>query len=367
MPWQPLEKYIWDFWFARNGDTTHLFYLQADKIDCGYNPNMRHNIAAVGHAVMTPLGWKEVSGSPAMEDRPDADCWDSIAIWTGSIIYDDQRDRFMMFYTSRRRRDKPIWTPLEYQREQNIGAAVSADLYTWNRIEHCIDEPLIKNPGFDGPFDGVAWRDPYVIKYGDYYYCFITARLTRDDEKSISGWDDGGAVVYLRSKDLMDWSDSQPKILTASTHFYQMEVPQVVVRRLGDKKVFYLLFCAQTNNCSRLRGQEMGPEECATGTYYMRSKPLELDDFEIPQMEEPAHILGRNLYAGRIIDPDAEKMHFLGCHWNQERVEFASLQGLSDALYVHVTETGHLMLSDNSEYTGHAPIVADEKTVSTGL
>ena len=43
------DRWIWDFWLARDGADHHVFYLQADRalIDA----DRRHVAASIGHAV----------------------------------------------------------------------------------------------------------------------------------------------------------------------------------------------------------------------------------------------------------------------------------------------------------------------------
>lgn len=68
MPWYPRNKYCWDFWFAWQGQTLHVFYLQASQLACAYNPERRHSLASIGHAVLTNFGWKEIDlDKPVLE------------------------------------------------------------------------------------------------------------------------------------------------------------------------------------------------------------------------------------------------------------------------------------------------------------
>ena len=78
------DRLLWDFWLAprRPGEPYHLFYLQAPR-DLP-DPELRHWIASVGHAVSPDLvHWEErptalTPGPPGrLDDR---------ALWTGSIV-----------------------------------------------------------------------------------------------------------------------------------------------------------------------------------------------------------------------------------------------------------------------------------------
>ncbi len=47
------DKWIWDFWFAQDGDKYHIFYLQAPK--SLKLEQRRHHNATIGHAVSNNL------------------------------------------------------------------------------------------------------------------------------------------------------------------------------------------------------------------------------------------------------------------------------------------------------------------------
>ena len=54
-PWRcgSPDHWLWDFWFARDGDDVHVFYLQAPR-SLG-DPELRHHNATIGHAVSRDL------------------------------------------------------------------------------------------------------------------------------------------------------------------------------------------------------------------------------------------------------------------------------------------------------------------------
>ncbi|MEY4477020.1 MAG: hypothetical protein RJA31_524, partial [Actinomycetota bacterium] len=47
------DKWVWDSWFVRDGDTFHAFYLHASRA-LG-NPDLRHIHPIVGHATSSDL------------------------------------------------------------------------------------------------------------------------------------------------------------------------------------------------------------------------------------------------------------------------------------------------------------------------
>jgi beta-fructofuranosidase len=339
MPWFPRDKYLWDFWFARRQGALHVFYLQASRAACQYNPDRRHDLSSVGHAVLTPGGWREVGTAlgPAQ-----GEAWDNLSIWTGSVVWDAETETYYQFYTARRREDAPVWTPSEWQRKQQIGLAASRDLITWERTAESFSQPVIPNPGRMTGLDGVAWRDPYVVRGADgLWHAFVTARLNPcDRENGRFGADAGGVVAWLKSERLAEWDCYAARRLVTSDEFYQLEVPQVFWRSFAGGRRFYLLFCAQERDCSRERRAR--GRECATGTYYMFSELMPDDCADIPALEEPARLLAPGLYAGRLLDAETESQPlFFGFQWADERGRFAG--GLSDPQPVRFEDDGAIV------------------------
>jgi beta-fructofuranosidase len=298
MAWFPQNKYIWDFWFAwDHSQQLHLFYLQASQLDCRFNPDARHDRASVGHAILTDWGWQEICpDQPALTRSTERDAWDDLAIWTGSIIQSPLADRYYLFYTSRRKADVPTWTPHEWQRPQNIGVATSRDLQHWQREPNNL---VIPNPGLKGEFDGVNWRDPYVIYHAEdhLFYAFICAHTAGNQ-------DAGGIVAYVTSPDLVHWT-SAPQVLLTSRDFYQMEVPQIFWRDRGDGcRQLYLLFSTQAKDCSRHWREHELSGQAITGTYYLVSEPLPVEqpiDFSKIPWQGPAKLLSNGFYGGKVI------------------------------------------------------------------
>ncbi len=336
MPWSPPDRYLWDFWFAERGSELHLFFLQAPRQECGDDPERRHELASVGHAVLTPRGWKEIGPHPAFR-RAEGRAWDNTSIWTGSIIRHPISGLYTMLYTSRHAGEAPVWTPRGWFRPQHIGAAVSADLISWRRTETCRRRPVISNPGKQHGCDGVNWRDPYLVRGRDgLFYAFISTR--RADAPA----DSGGAIVYLTSSDLERWSTA-PQILIASTEFYQMEVPQVFFFPPGDHQRLYLLFSAQAEDCSAGRRRRLPQSQCQTGTYYLVSPPIRRSARGFPPLEEPARLLAPGWYGGKIVTLlSGGETVFFGFRWKDAQGRFAG--GLSDPLPVRFDADGFIHL-----------------------
>ena len=121
----PEQHYLWDFWLVSPsewGDAFapyHLFYLQAPRTLS--DPNARHNVATVGHAVSHDLRRWEPRGTALEAGQPGS--WEDQTIWTGSIIVRD--GLAYMFYTGKCHAEKGL--------VQRIGLAISSDLVHWER------------------------------------------------------------------------------------------------------------------------------------------------------------------------------------------------------------------------------------------
>jgi beta-fructofuranosidase len=128
VPLRLSDRWIWDFWLARDGEAYHAFYLQAPH-SLG-DPELRHLNASVGHAVSGDLrGWR-VLADALHPGRPGA--WDERAVWTGCVIRHE--GHWHMLYTGVRTDEKgPI--------EQRVDLATSTDLMSWRKHP---DNPVIE-------------------------------------------------------------------------------------------------------------------------------------------------------------------------------------------------------------------------------
>ncbi len=143
------DKFIWDAWYAWEDETLQAYYLQADRAKCNHDPEARHNLASVGHAVMNSNGWHEIGTTFTKSNQ-----WDDVAIWTGCVVR--AANEYLLFYTARNSREALIDTPSERQCPQHIGLATSQDLHHWQRVPTSIEAPIIPNPGKQFGLDGVA-------------------------------------------------------------------------------------------------------------------------------------------------------------------------------------------------------------------
>jgi beta-fructofuranosidase len=239
------DYWTWDFWFAHEGEETHVFFLKAPK-SLG-DPDLRHVNARVGHAVSTDLyTWKELPDALAPGA---AGTWDDMATWTGSVIRAD--GRWHMFYTG-----------ISYGESglvQRIGHAVSDDLLDWVKDDA---NPVLEADGRwyelldTDVWPDLSWRDPWVFwnEPTRDYRMLLTARVNHGP------LDGRGVVAAARSDDLLSWEILPP--VTEPGDFAHLEVPQVI----SENGRTYLLFSAYgwANSSAR---RERSP--VVTGTHYL--------------------------------------------------------------------------------------------------
>lgn len=331
------DKWIWDFWFAKDGGDYHLFYLQADR-GLG-DPELRHWHVSVGHAVsqdlrhwtpladaLAPSPWHHTASSPSSglqaENGPTEPA-DSLTTWTGSVIRTDSC--WFMYYTGTRRSENGLI--------QRICLATSNDLTHWHK--HPASPVLETDPrwyetlNLDNWHDQ-SWRDPWVFKDADreLYHMLLTCRVN-------SGAPDGrGAVGYASSTDLVHWQAGAP--LFAPGWYGEMEVPQIACI-----DGHYYLFCSvSVKYHSRMHlADDVTP---LTGLkYFPGDGPLG------PFHTEGAGFLGADaggsLYAGRVIQgPDGA--WFLMAFRNLDQ-HGRFLGGISEPLPIVRKRNGHLAVA----------------------
>jgi beta-fructofuranosidase len=220
------DKWLWDSWIADDGDRFHLFFLQAPRAIP--TPDHRHFNVSIGHAVSDDLFTWEIL--PDALHPAEGARWDDYTTWTGSVVRRPDGG-WMMFYTGTSRADNGL--------VQRIGAAVSEDLITWERL----DAPVLEaDPRWyekleDGTWHDEAWRDPWVYQDpdGDGWHMLITARAKEGPV------DRRGVVGHARSANLLAWEVQPP--LSGIADLGHTEVMQVV--EVDGRAV--LLFCCGEN------------------------------------------------------------------------------------------------------------------------
>ncbi|MBL0885700.1 family 43 glycosylhydrolase [Myceligenerans indicum] len=206
------EAWVWDFWFADDGERHHMFFLYASR--ALHDPDARHYRASIGHAVSEDLvHWTRVTDALV---RADAPAFDDLATWTGSVVRHPDGTWFL-FYTGS--------TLTAAGNVQRIGYATSSDLMTWHRSP---DNPVLEaDPRWyetlaDGQWHDEAFRDPWVFRDpdGDGWHMLVTARGRTGPA------DDRGVVGHAWSPDLRSW-ELRPPLTEPGQGFGQLEVMQV--------------------------------------------------------------------------------------------------------------------------------------------
>ncbi len=311
------DKWLWDFWFAQDGDTYHIFYLQSSN-NWTYDWQRHFNVS-VGHAVSKDLkNWTVLAD--ALKPSDDLNAFDNYTTWTGSII--KHNNLWYMFYTGSLRQERGL--------VQRIGLATSQDLIHWQKHSN---QPLMQaDPKWYELLDlqswhDQAWRDPWVFQGDDgLFHMFITARL----KDGVA--DARGVIGHAVSENLLEWRTCPP--VTETGEFGHMEVPQLV--QIGER--YYLLFTVghgQYSKARKARGVAL-----QTGTHYLvADHPLGpfryLTDNFLSGDEQGS------LYSGKLIQDTKGTWQFLAFK-NMEQGNF--IGELSDPIPVNVLADGRLEL-----------------------
>jgi len=304
------DKWIWDSWYAHDGEKWHGYFLQANK-SLG-NPDDRHFNVTQGHAISQDLKTWTHLGTTFKPSETEA--WDDKTTWTGSVVQDDD-GLWHLFYTGT--------CAAEHAMYQRVGHATSADMHNWVRVGDglCLD---ITGPNAKyyeaehmvGFWHDRAMRDPWVMRdpEGEGWLMYFTARAPNIAEANA-----GGAIGFATSPDLLNWT-LQPPVFVGG--FGQLEVPQVFER----DGVWYCLFC---NDASHWSQEYLAsyPDKPVTGTHYLmassprgpwRIAPGHFLDGDMPCRRYAARIVehkgqlqilgfedrGRDQFVGQIMDPE---------------------------------------------------------------
>lgn len=268
------DSWVWDFWFADDGDRYHLFFLYASR--ALHDPDARHYRASIGHAVSDDLvSWERVQDALV---RGDAPAFDDLATWTGSVVRHPDGTWFM-FYTG---------TSLTaHGNIQSIGYATSVDLMTWRKAP---ENPVLRADATwyetlgSGTWREEAFRDPWVFRdpEGDGWHMLVTARA------NVGEADDRGVVGHAWSSDLRHW-EPRPPLSEPGQGFGHLEVFQVEV--VDDRPVLLFSCTAHDFSAARLATGVGGgvwavPGESVLGPFDIANAQLVTDE---------------SLYVGRLL------------------------------------------------------------------
>jgi beta-fructofuranosidase len=282
------DHWLWDFWFAEDGDGLHVFFLHAPR-DIGH-PDLRHSHAQVGHAVSRDLCNWEILPTALSTGPPGA--FDDLATWTGSVL--EGAGRWHMFYTGiSTREDGAV---------QRIGLATSNDLVLWEKQGVVLEaDPRWYEKLDDGPREE-AWRDPWVFwdDHSRNFHMLVTARVNHGP------LDGRGVIGHAWSSDLRSWQAGPP--VSEPGEFYHLEVPQLV--HLGG--AWRILFSTVDHCHSAARLARPGVVAEA-GTHYL----VAAEKFGPYALDRDEFLLGHppgRYYAGRAIRRDGD--WFMLAWWN---------------------------------------------------
>ena len=272
--YRPTDRFVWDFWLARNAGVWHLFHLQAPR---SLDPDQRHWEASVGHATSTDL--RSWGSQPTVVTAGPPGSWDDTAIWTGSIHRYDSR-WWLMAYTGITREDGRI--------VERIGLAWSTDLYSWTKDPAnpvLVSDPRwYEQPGRSRWQHG--WRDPFIVRTATGWAMLISARVL-----GVAG-ERAGSLALATSPDAQTWT-ARPPIKGTSGYFAELEVPQLLVEN-GRR---HLIFSARGNE--PWTGRDGGCAGPKIGTYqFVGYEPFG------PYVDPPLLVEGDrrgSTYGGRVI------------------------------------------------------------------
>jgi beta-fructofuranosidase len=307
------DHWIWDFWFAQDGDDVHVFFLHAPRA-LG-DPGLRHRNARIGHAVSRDLRTWEILPTALSPGPPGA--FDDLATWTGSVLRHD--GSWQMFYTGVSTREAGA--------VQRIGLATSDDLVRWEKQGVLLeaDRRWYEKLGPDTLEE--AWRDPWVLWDQDSrrFHMLITARANH-------GPSDGrGVIGHAWSPDLRSWQAGPP--LSEPGEFSRLEVTQLV--RLGG--AWRILFCASPQDHSAARLARPGVV-AEGGTHYLTAR----EKFGRYALDQDAFLVGdpkSRYFAGRLLHHKG-RWHFFA--WQQIDGRGRFLGVLSDPMPLIVHGDGSL-------------------------
>jgi beta-fructofuranosidase len=276
------DSWVWDSWYAVEGELHHAFYLRASRA-LG-DPDRRHRHPYVGHAVSADLtSWSVVQDAIAVSEPPAFDDWTT---WTGSVVR-DPAGGWRMFYTGSSHADDGL--------VQRIGWATSPDLVTWSKARSA---PLEADPRWYEKLDltrwhDEAWRDPFVFRADDgRWHMYVTARSSHGDPRG------RGVIGHCTSSDLDHWV-VEPPLTSPGSGFGQMEVPQVEV---VDGVPTLIFSCGWAE-----LGDERRDRHGAGGLFSVNG-PSILGPFDISAARRFDH---DSIYAGRLVQ-HAGRWHMIG-------------------------------------------------------
>ena len=326
------DQWIWDFWTLKDGPTWHCWFLKADK--SLRDEGLRHWNVSYGHATSTDLvHWEHLGTCFRPAPQP---AWDDKTVWTGSVVRPDGSGLWHLFYTGT--------CAAKNGRRQRIGHATSLDGHHWQRVGtgQVLDlaagdaVSALYEEWHDGPWDGRAMRDPWVMKdpHSAGWLMYFTARVSQGDKMNARG-----AIGLARSDDLYHWHLQPP--VYAGGDYGQLEVPQVF--EIDGR--WYMLFCNAAEHWSRKvvdTYAAQGHGGPVWGTHYLVAEHP-LGPWRLPEGPFLDGAMPCRRYAAKLIDGPAGRVLIGFNYWNAAG-EFVG--ELCDPQAVHCdARTGRLSLA----------------------
>ncbi|MCO4840502.1 MAG: levansucrase [Rhodobacteraceae bacterium] len=314
------DHFIWDSWYAHDGQKWHGYFLKAPR-SIG-DPELRHFNVSYGHATSTDLtNWDHLGTCFA----PSEDGWDNYTTWTGSVVKGDD-DLWHLYYTGTRKGEEGL--------PQRLGHATSTDLHNWDRVGDGfildLEGPnahLYEADFANGIWHDRAMRDPWVMRDpdGDGWLMYFTARVSGEAEPNA-----GGCIGFATSPDGYAWT-LQPPVFAGG--YGQLEVPQVF--EVNGK--WYCLFCTAAHHFSKEQAALTTP---VTGNHYLIGETP-----RGPWQIAPGFLDGDvpcRRYAARIVQTD-DGLFILGFADQPDGVDFVG--HVMDPEPVEITADGLLYIS----------------------
>ena len=309
------DDWVWDAWYAVDGDLVHAFFLHAPR-RLG-DPRKRHFEARVGHAVSRDL----VRWEPRREalGRGRRGAFDDLATWTGSVTR--QGDGWLMAYSGVSTRDDG--------QVQRIGFARSHDLDQWERTGTVVEA----DPRWyevDRAVGEVHWRDPWLWTAPDgVLHLLLTARAR------VGELDGRGVIGHAWSTDDGASFDAGPP-LSAPGDLRQIEVPQLV--RMTDDR-WLVLGSARPVDASAARLARGVAAE--SGTFVLEG-PAPLGPFRLCDGPFLHGSPTERAYAGRLVELRGRRWLMT---WT-DTVDGAFVGELADPIALERDATGGLRVAD---------------------
>lgn len=266
-------SWVWDYWFADDGEKYHLFFLYASR--ALKDPDARHYRASIGHAVSDDLvEWTQVADALVRSDAP---AFDDLATWTGSVVRHPD-GTWYLFYTG-------ASLAANGKNVQRVGYATSADLLTWTKASGPVLEA--RGPWYEtldsDEWHDEAFRDPWVFADpgGDGWHMLVTARAPQGPIRG------RGVVGHAWSADLRNWELRPPLSVPSADGFGQLEVLQV---EMVDGRPVLLFSCLEEHAMPTRAGSRGGT--------WVVPAPSILGPFGI---DDAYPVTDEGLYVGRLL------------------------------------------------------------------